>query len=319
MNLQSDPKRWDPNPPGESKRWAIAKFGIGQPVLRTEDPKLVRGEGRFTDDVGVADQAYAVMERSRHAHGFIRAIDVAAARALPGVLGVYTGADLSASGYGTLKCIVNFNNRDGSPMRKPARPALPTDKVRFVGDPIACVVAETLLQAKDAAEAVEVDIDPLPAVTDPEDAVREGATLLHADAPNNVALDYHYGDSAKVADAFARAAHVTRLKLINNRVVVNAMEPRAAVALYENGRFTLHVPSQGVMGMRGMVAQVLGVEPRQVHVVTGNIGGSFGMKASVYAEYVCALHAARALGVPVKWTDERSGSFVSDNHRRDHP
>ena len=132
----------------------------------------MRGEGRFTDDVGVAGQAYAVMVRSRHAHGFIRAIDVAAARAMPGVLGVYTGADLSAAGYGTFKCIVPFNNRDGSPMRKPARPALPTDKVRFVGDPIACVVAETLLQAKDAAEAVEVDIDPLPAVTDPQDAAR---------------------------------------------------------------------------------------------------------------------------------------------------
>jgi aerobic carbon-monoxide dehydrogenase large subunit len=318
MNLQSDPKRWDPSPPEESNRWAIAKFGIGQPVLRTEDPKLVRGEGRFTDDVGVAGQAHAVMIRSRHAHGVIRAIDVAAARAMPGVLGVYTGADLSAAGYGTFKCIVTFDNRDGSPMRKPARPALPTDKVRFVGDPIACVVAETLLQAKDAAEAVEVDIDPLPAVTNPEEAARPGAPQLYADVPNNIALDYHYGDSAEVAEAFARAAHVTRLQLVNNRVVVNAMEPRAAVALYENGRFTLYAPSQGVFGMRGNVAQVLGVEPAQVRVITGNIGGSFGMKATVYAEYVCALHAARALGRPVKWTDERSTSFISDSHGRDH-
>ena len=319
MNLRSDPNRWEPNPSDASdRRWAITKFGIGQPVRRTEDPKLVRGEGRFTDDVGVAGQAYAVMVRSRHAHGVIRAIDVEAARALPGVLGIYTGADLAAAGYGTFKCIVTFNNRDGSAMHKPARPALPTDKVRFVGDPIACVVAETLLQAKDAAEAVEVDIDPLPAVTNPEDAAGPGAPLLYADVPDNVALDYHYGDAALVAEAFAKAAHVTRLKLINNRVVVSAMEPRAAVALYENGRFTLHVPSQGVFGMRAMVAQVLGVEPAQVHVVTGNIGGSFGMKASVYAEYVCALHAARALGRPVKWTDERSGSFVSDHHGRDH-
>src|SRR5580700_8902068 len=128
MNLQSDPNRWEPNPTDPSNSWAIAKFGIGQPVLRTEDPKLVRGEGRFTDDVGVAGQAYAVMVRSRHAHGILRAIDVEAARALPGVLAVYTGADLGA--YGTFKCIVTFNNRDGSPMRKPARPALPTDKVR---------------------------------------------------------------------------------------------------------------------------------------------------------------------------------------------
>jgi carbon-monoxide dehydrogenase large subunit len=316
MNLQSDPHRWEPSPSDD--HWAIAKFGIGQPVLRTEDPKLVRGEGRFTDDVGVAGQLHAVMVRSRHAHGVIRAIDVTAARAMPGVLGVYTGADLAAAGYGTFKCIVAFNNRDGSPMHRPARPALPTDKVRFVGDPIACVVAETLMQAKDAAEAVEVEIDPLPAVTDPEDAARPGAPQLYADVPDNIALDYHYGDGAQVTEAFARAAHVTRLKLINNRVVVSAMEPRAAVALYQNGRFTLYVPSQGVFGMRGTVAQVMGVEPAQVRVITGNIGGSFGMKATVYAEYVCALHAARALGRPVKWTDERSGSFVSDSHGRDH-
>jgi carbon-monoxide dehydrogenase large subunit len=318
MNLQSDPNRWAPNSSDGSNQWAVAKFGIGQPVLRTEDPKLVRGEGRFTDDVGETGQVYAVMVRSRHAHGTIRAIDTAAARALPGVLGVYTGSDLSAAGYGTLKCIVPFNNRDGSPMRKPPRPALPADKVRFVGDPVACVVAETLLQAKDAAEAVEVDIDPLPAVTNPEEAVQPGAPVLHAEAPDNVALDYHYGDSAQVAEAFARAAHVTRLKLVNNRIVVNAMEPRAAVAIYDNGRFTLYVPSQGVFGMRGNVAQVLGVEPKQVRVVTGNIGGSFGMKATVYPEYVCALHAARALNRPVKWTDERSTSFVSDHHGRDH-
>jgi carbon-monoxide dehydrogenase large subunit len=316
MNLQSDPNRWEPNPSDPSSRWAIAKFGIGQPVLRTEDPKLVRGEGRFTDDVGLPGQAHAVMVRSRHAHGIIRSIDVAAARALPGVLGVYTGADLEA--YGTFKCIVSFANRDGSAMRKPPRPALPRDKVRYVGDPIACVVAETLLQAKDAAEAVAADIDPLPAVTDPQEAVKPGAPLLYDDVPSNIALDYHYGDGAQVAEAFAKAAHVTRLALVNSRVVVNAMEPRAAVALYENGRFTLYTPSQGVMGMRGMVAAVLGVEPAQVHIVTGNIGGSFGMKAAVYAEYVCALHAARALGRPVKWTDERSGSFVSDSHGRDH-
>jgi carbon-monoxide dehydrogenase large subunit len=307
MNLQSDPNSW-----------AVTKFAIGQPVKRSEDPKLVRGEGRFTDDVSALRQAHAVMVRSRHAHGIIRAIDTAAARAMPGVLGVYTGADFAAAGYGTLKCIVPFKNRDGSEMKKPPRPAMPTDKVRFVGDPLACVVAETLLQAKDAAEAVEVDIEPLPSITNPEDAVRDGAPVIYDEAPDNVALDYHYGDSEQVAAAFAKAAHVTRLKLINNRVVVNAMEPRAALALYEAGRFTLHVPSQGVFGMRANVAQVLGIEPKLVRVLTGNVGGSFGMKAPIFAEYVCALHAARALGRPVKWTDERSGSFVSDSHGRDH-
>jgi aerobic carbon-monoxide dehydrogenase large subunit len=307
MNLQSDPESW-----------AMAKFGIGQPVLRTEDPYLVRGEGRYTDDVAVDRQAYGVMVRSRHAHGVIRRIDTTAARALPGVLAIYTGADLGAAGYGTFKCIVPFNNRDGSAMKKPERRALATDKVRFVGDPVVFVVAETLLQAKDAAEAVEVDIDPLPAVTDPEAAMAPDAPALYPDVPGNMALDYHYGDSDAVAAAFAGAAHVTRLKLVNNRVVVSPMEPRAALALYQNGRFTLHVTSQGVFGMRGNVASVLGVEPKQVHVITGNIGGSFGMKATVYSEYICALHAARALGRPVKWTDERSGSFVSDHHGRDH-
>src|SRR5205814_1845373 len=223
-------------------------------------------------------------------HGVIRGIDTAAARAMPGVLALYTGADLAAASYGTLKCIVPFKNRDGSEMKKPPRPALPTDKVRYVGDPVACVVAETLLQAKDAAEAVELDIEPLQAVTDPEEAVREGAPAIYAEAPGNVALDYHYGDSDAVTAAFAQAAHITRLKLVNNRIVVNAMEPRAALALYEDGRFTLHVPSQGVFGMKGSVAQVLGVEPKQVRVVTGNVGGSFGMKAPVFSEYVCALH-----------------------------
>jgi carbon-monoxide dehydrogenase large subunit len=317
MNLQRDLAAWTSSPE-TTDDLSLAKFAIGQGVPRTEDPKLVRGEGRFTDDVSLPGQVHAVMVRSRHAHGIIRGIDTSAARAMPGVLGVYTGTDLAAAGYGTLKCIVPFNNRDGSPMRKPPRPALPADKVRFVGDPIACVVAQTLLQAKDAAEAVEADIEPIPAVTDPEAAALPGAPMLHAEAPDNVALDYHYGDSAAVAEAFARAAHVTRLKLVNNRIVVNPMEPRAALAQYERGRFTLHVPSQGVFGMRGNIAQVLNVEPKDVHVITGNIGGSFGMKATVYAEYVCALHAARALGRPVKWTDERSTSFVSDSHGRDH-
>src|ERR1700704_1600498 len=307
MNLQNDPNSW-----------AITKFGVGQPVKRSEDPKLVRGEGRFTDDVSAPRQAHAVMVRSRYAHGIIRAIDTAAARAMPGVLGVYTGADFAAAGYGTLKCIVPFKNRDGSEMKKPPRHALAADKVRYVGDPVAIVVAETLLQAKDAAEAVELDIEPLNAITDPEAAAQPGAPVLYDEAPDNVALDYHYGDSEKVKAAFARSAHVTRLKLVNSRVVVNAMEPRAALAQFENDRFTLYTCSQGVFGMKSNIAQILNVEPKLVRVITGNVGGSFGMKAAPYPEYVCILHAARALGRPVKWTDERSSSFVSDSHGRDH-
>jgi carbon-monoxide dehydrogenase large subunit len=307
MNLQNDPQSF-----------ALMKFGIGQPVRRTEDPMLVRGEGCYTDDIKLTGEAYAVMVRSRIAHGVIKGIDTAAARNMPGVLGVYTGADLAA--YGTLKCIVPFNNRDGTPMKRPPRPALATDKVRFVGDPVAFVVADTLLQAKDAAEAVEVDIDALPAVVRPEEAARPGAPLIHDEAPGNVALDYHFGDSEQVAAAFAKAAHVTRLKLVNSRVVVNAMEPRAAIGIHDpaSGRFTLHAPSQGAFGMRGNMAEILKVEPKQVRILTGHVGGSFGMKSAPFPEYVCVLHAARALGRPVKWTDERSGSFVSDSHGRDH-
>jgi carbon-monoxide dehydrogenase large subunit len=304
--------------PNDNDSWSTAKFGIGQPVLRTEDPKLVRGEGRFTDDVSVAGQAHMVVVRSRHAHGIIKKIDAEAARKMKGVLGVYTGADLAAAGYGTLKCIVPFKNRDGSEMKKPPRPALATDRVRFVGDPVAFVVAETLVQAKDAAEAIEVDIETLPAVTDPEAAVQPGAPQLYDDVPGNIALDYHYGDADAVNAAFAVASHVTRLKIVNSRVVVNAMEPRAAVGVHLNGRFTLHSCSQGVFGMKGNIAALLNVDPKQVRVLTGNVGGSFGMKAAPYPEYLCVLHAARALGRPVKWTDERSGSFVSDSHGRDH-
>jgi carbon-monoxide dehydrogenase large subunit len=307
MNLQPDPDSL-----------ATMKFGIGQPVPRTEDPTLVSGRGCYTDDIKLPGEVYAVMVRSRVAHGVIKRIDTAAARGMPGVLGVYTGADLAD--YGTLKCIVPFNNRDGSPMIKPARPALPTDKVRFVGDPIAFVVGETPLQARDAAEAVEVEIDQLPAVVRPEDAAQPGAPLLHTEAPGNIALDYHYGDAEKVAAAFAKAAHVTKLKLVNSRVVVSAMEPRAAVGLYDaaSSRFTLHVPSQGAFGMRGNMAEILKVEPKQVRILTPHVGGSFGMKSAPFPEYVCVLHAARALGRPVKWTDDRSGAFVSDSHGRDH-
>ena len=307
MNLQNDPQSF-----------ALMKFGIGQPVRRTEDPMLVRGEGCYTDDIKLTGEAYAVMVRSRIAHGVIKGVDTTAARNMPGVLGVYTGADLAA--YGTLKCIVPFNNRDGTPMKRPPRPALATDKVRFVGDPVAFVVADTVLHAKDAAEAVEVDIDALPAVVRPEEASRPGAPLIHDEAPGNVALDYHFGDSEKVAAAFDRAAHVTRLKLSNSRVVVNAMEPRAAIGIHDpaSGRFTLHAPSQGAFGMRGNMAEILKVEPKQVRILTGHVGGSFGMKSAPFPEYVCVLHAARALGRPVKWTDERSGSFVSDSHGRDH-
>jgi aerobic carbon-monoxide dehydrogenase large subunit len=297
-------------------RLAVEKFAIGQSVPRKEDPMLLRGKGHYTDDFSLPGQAYAVIVRSQNAHGIIRAIDVEAARKMPGVLGVYTTTDLKD--YGPLKCVVPFNNRDGSPMKKPLRAALATGKVRYVGDPVAYVVAESVLAAKDAAEAVRVEIDALPAVTDAEDAAAANAPLLYDDVPGNVALDYHYGDTESVKAAFAKAAHVTQLKLVNSRLVVSAMEPRAALAAYDGTRFTLYVSSQGVFGMRANLAEALGLQPKDVHVITGQVGGSFGMKAAVFPEYICVLHAARALGRPVKWTDERSGSFVSDSHGRNH-
>lgn len=297
---------------------ALTQFGIGQPVPRSEDPTLVRGLGRYTDDLQLPRQVYAAIVRSPHAHGIIRAIDAQAARAMPGVLAIYTAEDLK--GYGPLKCGLPLKSRDGSPIRYVPRPALATDRVRWVGDPVACVVAETAWQAKDAAEAVILDIDPLPAVTTASDADRADAAQLYDEIPGNLILDYHYGDAAKTADAFAKAAHVETLSIRNTRLIVSAMEPRAAIAQYDAGpgAWTLHCESQGVFGMRGQIMSVLGVSADKVRVLTGQVGGSFGMKASIYPEYVCLLHAARALGRPVKWTDDRSGSFVSDSHGRDH-
>src|SRR6516225_8807932 len=297
----------------------LDRFAIGQPVARTEDPVLLRGEGHYADDVSLPGQAYAVMVRSGHAHGLIRKIDTTAARGMPRVLGVYTAADLDAAGVGPLPPRQVMNNRDGTPMLSPVCHALATGKVRHVGEAVAAVVGETLAQAKDAAEAVEVEIEPLAAVTSPGAAASPGAPVLYDDVPENIGLDFHFGDSDKVADAFAAAAHVTRLELRNNRIVVNAMEPRSAIAQYDPERrhWTLHVGCQGVFGFRNYIAGVFGVGRDQVRVLTDRVGGSFGMKQPTYAEYYCILQAARALGRPVKWTDDRSGSFLSDSHGRD--
>ncbi|TAJ85944.1 xanthine dehydrogenase family protein molybdopterin-binding subunit [Reyranella sp.] len=299
---------------------AFMKFGVGQSVARTEDPILLRGEGRYTDDINLAGQAYAVMVRSRIAHGHLKGIDTTAALAMPGVLAILTSDDLDAAGFNPLKCPMNIPQRDGSPMKTPVRPSLAKGKVRFVGEAVACVVAETALQAKDAAEAVELDIDELPAVTTPAAALAEGAPQIHDDAPGNLVLDFHYGNAEAVARAFAEAAHVTRLEIESNRVVVNAMEPRSAIGSWDavNERWVLNVGCQGVFGLRGGLAGVLNVKPDRIHVLTGNVGGSFGMKAPPYPEYAPLLLAARKLGRPVKWTDERSESFLSDHHGRDH-
>jgi carbon-monoxide dehydrogenase large subunit len=298
---------------------ALQKFGVGQPVRRKEDDTLVRGKGKYTDDFSLPGQVYAWIVRSSHAHGILRGIDTEAAKAMPGVLGVWTGADLASANYGPYTCGLPLKSRDGSPLLQTNRTALMTDKVRYVGDPVAFVVAETQAQARDAAEAVVLDIDPLPAVTGAEEAARPGAPQLYDHIPNNVALDYHYGDAAKVAAAFADAAHVTRLDIVNTRVAVVAMEPRAALASYDKAseRYTIQVPTQGVAGNRNTLAKnLLKVPNEKVHLLTANVGGSFGMKNINYPEYICILHAAKALGRPVKWTDERSTSFLSDSHGR---
>ena len=299
---------------------AFSKFAIGQPVPRNEDPTLLCGQGRYTDDLNLPGQAYAVIVRSGYAHGVINAIDVEDALSMPGVLGIYTGPDLTAAGIKPMPLGQAIPIRDGSPMHRPACPALTSDKVRYVGDPVAIVVAETAAAAKDAAESVLLDINSLPAVTRPSEAAAPGVPQLHDGVPGNMAAEFHYGDADKVAAAFAAAAHITRLEIPSNRIVVCPMEPRSAIAEYdpETDRWTLHVGCQGVFGLRNGLANVLGVERDKVRVLTGNVGGSFGMKSAVYPEYLALFYAARILGRPVKWTDDRSESFVSDSHGRDH-
>ncbi|CAN5764846.1 xanthine dehydrogenase family protein molybdopterin-binding subunit [soil metagenome] len=308
------------NAPYAADKLDLMKFGIGQPVPRQEDPTLLRGQGLYTDDLYLPNQAYCVMVRSQMAHGVIKGIDTAEARTMPGVLGIWTGADLNEAGYGPLKTLIPVPNRDGTPMKTPTRHSLATDKVRFVGDPVAFVVAETLAQAKDAAEAVLVDIDMLPAVTDAREATKPGAPIVFDEAPGNICVDYYHGETAKVAEAFAKAAHVARLSLISNRIVVCAMEPRSAIGEYDaaSDRYILRAGNQGAFGLKHQMADLLQIKPAQMRILTGNVGGSFGMKGSPYPEYAGLFHASKLLGRPVKWTDERSGSFLSDQHGRDH-
>ncbi len=311
---------FDPSRPRSTETLEPGRFAVGQPVSRKEDPVLLRGEGRYTDDLNLPGQAYCVMVRSRVAHGTIRGIDIGAAQSMPGVLAIVLAADLPAAGIKPMNANVTGQNHDGRPIPKPVQWALATDKVRYVGDPIAAVIAETAKQARDAAEEVMVDIDPLPAVTQPAAAAEPGAPQLHEEAPGNVVLDWRFGDAGLVDAAFAKAAHVTKLRIRNSRIVVSAMEPRAALAEFDPAgeSYTLRVGSQGTFGMRSSVCNVMGLKPDKLRVLTGNVGGSFGMKGSCYPEYPCIMYAAKKLGRPVKWTDERSDSFLSDSHGRDH-
>ena len=297
---------------------ALQKFGVGQPVHRKEDDTLVRGKGKYTDDFNLPGQAYAWIVRSSRAHGVIKNIDIEAARNMPGVLGVWTGKELAAANYAPFTCGVPLKNRDGSSLYQTNRLPLMTDKVRYVGDPVAFVVATTLTQARDAGEAVVLDIEELPAVTDAAEAAQPGAPQLYDHIPNNVALDYHFGETAAIEAAFKSAAHVTALDITNTRVAVVPMEPRTALAAYDKAseRFTIQVPTQGVAGSRDNLARTMKLPNEKVRILTANVGGSFGMKNINYPEYMCILFAAKTLGRPVKWTDERSTSFLSDSHGR---
>lgn len=297
----------------------FTKHSVGQSVPRTEDPRLLRGDGCYADDVSIESQAYAYVFRSPYVHGEIVRLDVSAARTAPGVLKVITHTELSTAGIGNLPCGATYASRDGTPLIKPTRPSLARDVIRYRGEAVAVVVAQSLLQARDASELIELDVKERDAVTDAKVALAHGAPTLHQEAPGNCALDWEFGDGATVDRAFADAHHVTHLTLRNNRVVVSAMEPRALTAEYDqdSGRYTMHVPSQGVFGLHNAMARVMDVDPKDVRVRTYDVGGSFGMKGAPYPEYAPILLAARELQRPVKWCDERSDSFLSDQHGRD--
>jgi aerobic carbon-monoxide dehydrogenase large subunit len=298
----------------------VEKFAIGQSVRRVEDPRLLRGFGRYSDDVSLPHQAYAVVVRSPHAHAVIRSIDTSAARQASAVLAVLTGADLAADGLGNLPTDKTRKRRDGSAAFATPRPALVRDRARHVGDPVALVVAATTEQAVDAAELVAVDYEPLPAVAATADAARPGAPTVWAEAPDNVAFVWEAGNKDAVARAFASAAHVTRLDFVVSRVAAAPLEPRGAVGEWDRrtGRYTLHTGIQAPHGLRTLLAdQVFRVPQSHLRVVTGEVGGSFGMKSGVYPEPVLVLWAAKRLGRPVKWTSDRREGFVTDEHGRD--
>ena len=298
---------------------SVEKFAVGQSVRRLEDPRLVQGLGRYSDDVTLPREAHAVLVRSPHAHARIRALDAAAARQAPGVLAVLTAADLAADGVGNLPTDRGRKRADGSPAFATPRPALLAGRVRHVGDPVALVIAETRVQALDAADAVRVDYEPLPAVAGTASALRPGAPVVWDEAPGNVAFVAQAGSREAVDRAFAGAAHVARVDFVVTRVAVAPMEPRAAVGEYDrrSGRYTLHTGIQAPHGTRNLVAGVLKVPQSQVRVVTGDVGGSFGMRSGLYPEMVLVLWAARRLGRPVKWTSDRREAFLTDEAGRD--
>jgi aerobic carbon-monoxide dehydrogenase large subunit len=293
--------------------------GIGASVRRKEDLRFLSGRGHYTDDINRPGQLHAFIRRSDRPHARIVSIDTASAAAAPGVVAVFTGADLA--GIGGLPCGWQIHNKDGSPMAEPKHPVLAEGKVRHVGDPIAVVIAETKQQAKDAAESLNIVLDDLPSAASVTAAVAPGAPLVHDDAKGNVCYDWHIGDKAAVDAAFASAAKVVSLDLTNNRLIPNAMEPRAAIGDFDpsTSDYTLYTTSQNPHVIRLLMgAFVLGLPEHKLRVVAPDVGGGFGSKIYHYAEEAIVTWAAGKLGKPVKWTAERSESFMSDAHGRDH-
>lgn len=294
---------------------------IGSPVRRVEDFRFITGQGNYTDDINRPGQTHAVFVRSPHAFARIKKIDTAAAKASPGVVAVFTGADTSADKVGGLICGWTVKGKTGEPHKAPAHPVLAVDTVRYVGDHVAVVIAESLAQAKDAAEKVTVDYEVLKPVIDTAAANKPGAPQLHADAPGNLCYDWELGDKAAVDAAMKGAAHVTKFDLVNNRLIPNAMEPRAAIGEYDRAtdQLTCYSTSQNPGVLRLILcAFIFGVSENKIRVVAPDVGGGFGSKIFCYAEEVVCTWAAKKIRRPVKWTAERNESFLSDAHGRDH-
>jgi carbon-monoxide dehydrogenase large subunit len=292
------------------------KFGIGQPVRRKEDIRLVQGRGCYLDDVQLDGTAYAYFVRSPHAHAILRSIDTGEARKAPGVIGVLTAADLPETGFVPVRGA--FKNRDGSAMRQSPKMLLPADKVRFAGEAVAMVIAETPGEAKDAAELVSVDYDALPAAATLETA--SDAPPVWDEAPGNLVFDWADGDEAKCAAAFAKAHRTVSVELVQNRIVPSPMEPRGAIGLYDPAadRYTLYTSTQGSSGIRDKIASaMLRIAPDKLRVITPDVGGGFGLKNSAAMEQPLVLIAAKIFGRPVKWVGERMEAFLGDGHGRD--
>ena len=298
----------------------MIKYAIGQSVPRTEDPRLLRGNGRYVDDVNMINQAYAVMLRSPHAHADVTRIDASAALAMPGVIAVLTGADYEADGFGYVTGGLPHKRRDGSPCFRPPRPAITKDRVRHVGQIVAVVVAESVDIAKDASEAVEVDYAPLPANVDTARARETGTPAIWDECKDNEAFFREYGDKKATDAAIAGAAHVFRQRFVINRIHANTMEPRGALAAFDpgEGKYTIHTGVQRPYAWRTTLAKNLfHVAENKIHFITGDMGGSFGMKGSIYVEIPLVAWASKRLGRPVKWRCDRSEGFVADDHARD--